>query len=116
MARKVKAEGGFSGLVEGAKFVAIIVGFIGAAYLLAILLTLVVGVITKIGTDGSIPATNASSTAIAGLEGSFNTVITTALSPFTTIAALVILVVILVIFFRKGKVTVMGGGSKGGIN
>lgn len=109
---------GFKGLVEGSKFVAIIVGLIGAAYLLAIFLTLVIGVVVEIATDGSIPATNASQVAIVTLESGFNTVITVALSPFTTIAALVILVVILVIFFRKGKITIggMGGKEKGGIN
>lgn len=109
-------QDGFKGLVEGSKFVAIIVGLIGAAYLLAILLTLVVGVITEISTDGSIPSTNASQVAIGALEAAFNTVLVVALSPFTTIAALVILVVILVIFFRKGRVSIGGGGGKGGIN
>lgn len=97
-------------LVEGAKTVAIILAAFIGGYALAVLGSLVIGVLVNVATSGSIEVSSAMNTSIIADETSFIAVKSVVLSPYTTIAALVIVVVLWMIFFRGKDGSSIGGG------
>lgn len=103
----------FKGLPNGAKVVVIILGLALGAYALAILSLIVLGVMANVVISGDVSVPASTSTAVNTTLAGFESLITSILNPFTTIAALVIVAVLLAIFFR-GKLP--GSGSSGGVN
>ena len=98
-------------LIEGAKTVAkILAAFIGG-YALAILGSLVIGVLVNVATSGDIDVSAAMNTSITADETAFISVKAVVLNPYTTIAALVIVVILWMIFFRGGKAGESGIGG-----
>lgn len=104
----------FKGLPNGAKIIVLILGIALGAYALAILALIVMGVMANIVTSGDVVVPNSTNTSVVSVLTGFESLVTTILNPFTTIAALVIVAVLLAIFFR-GKLPGQGG-SGGGIN
>jgi len=97
-------------LVEGAKSVAIILAAFIGGYALAILGSLVIGVLVGVATSGDITVSSAMNTSIIADETSFISVKAVVLSPYTTIAALVIVVILWMIFFQNRGKDGLGGG------
>jgi len=108
----------FKSLLEGAKVVGLIILAVIAAYAIAILGGIVIGVLVQVATgsfngttgSGDINLSNAMMTALQGYEGTYITTVTTSLTPLVTIAALVIVAVLILIFFGKMG---FGFGKKG---
>lgn len=98
----------FKGLSTGAKVVVIILGLVIGAYALAIMGLIVIGVMSNVVISGQVSVPAATNTSVVAQLTSFNSLVTTVLNPYTTIAALVIIAVLLAIFFR-GKMP--GSGS-----
>ena len=97
-------------LIEGAKTVAIILAAFIGGYALAILGSLVIGVLVGVATSGDITVSSAMNTSIIADETSFISVKAVVLSPYTTIAALVIVVVLWMIFFSGRDKNSLGAG------
>jgi len=97
-------------LIDGALAVAKILGAFIGGYALAILGSLVIGVLVNVATSGDIAVSTAMNTSIAADETSFISVKAVVLNPYTTIAALVIVVILWMIFFQKKDGSTIGGG------
>ncbi len=100
----------FKSLIGGAKVVGLILLAIVGGFSIAILGTIVVGVMsgtavgdfTNSSIEGNITMGTTARQTIINLETSYGTIVQTAVNPYTTIAALVIVVVLVLIFFGKG--------------
>jgi ABC-type enterochelin transport system permease subunit len=98
----------FKGLPMGAKIVVVILSLVIGGYALAIIGLIVIGVMANTVISGDVTVPASTSTAVTTQLGNFETLVTTVLNPYTTIAALVVVAVLLAIFF-KGKMP--GSGS-----
>ena len=105
--------GFFDGLKDGAKVVGVILLAIIGAYALAIMGAILIGILSEVVIGGQVTVPAATNTTVGTTLTGFNSLLSTVLSPFTTIAALVIVAVLLVLFFKNGK---LGGGSNMGVN
>ena len=102
----------FKGLPSGAKVVVTILGLILGGYALAILSLIVLGVMSNVVVSGQIDVPASTNSAVQTQLTAFEGLVTTVLSPYSTIAALVIVAVLLAIFFR-GR---LPGSGPGGVN
>jgi hypothetical protein len=101
---------GFKGLKGGLLVLLFILAAIIGLYVTGVIGTIVVGKTVQTGTSTALNVSNASSTAISGLETSYISNQTTVFSNLPIIIGLVALVVLIAVFGVKLKI---GSGGKG---
>lgn len=103
----------YDGLKDGAKMVGVILLAVIGAYALAIMGLILMGILANVVSSGDVVVPTATNTTVTTQLTTFNTLIGTVLSPYSTIAALVIVAVLLAIFFKNGK---LGNSGNMGVN